>query len=106
MEIDPSAEVDLTAPTSGSLAGVLFFQDRDVDSGPTSVLVSSSDNDLKGVAYFPTTDVELQGGTVSTSEEMKIVANRLTISGRVTLSCPDTASPFNPTALRKIALSE
>ncbi len=106
VDIDESATVDLSAPTSGPFAGVLFYQDRDVDSGGKSVIVSSSKNDLQGVAYFPTTDVELRGGKVTSSEEMKIVARRVELTGKLKLICPKSDSPFNPTALKRIALSE
>ncbi len=106
VDIDESATVDLSAPTSGPFAGVLFYQDRDVDSGGKSILVSSSQNNLQGVAYFPTTDVELSGGKVTSTVQTKIVARRVELSGKVKLICPKSDSPFNPTALRRIAVSE
>ena len=106
VDIDPSASVDLTAPTSGALAGVLFFQDRDIRSGRGSVLAVSGTDQMTGVAYFPTTKVDLIGGKTGSSQEMKIVADKVGFGGRLAIECPANNGPFTPPALKRVALSE
>jgi len=48
-----SANVTLTAPTSGALAGILFFQDRSIVSTAQNVLSGA----FQGALYFKTTPV-------------------------------------------------
>lgn len=45
------AQVQLTAPTSGPFAGILFFQDR--ASSNTHFWAGKSNTDLRGVVYLP-----------------------------------------------------
>ena len=106
IDIDRHARVDLTAPTSGALSGVLFFQDRDIASGPGSKLPVGSGNRISGVAYFATTDVQLQGGHAAASQKMKIVADKIAFEGALTVDCSSTTGPLTPTALKTVALSE
>lgn len=62
------AEIDLAAPSSGSLKGVLFFQDRAISVGSTASIIGSGvgeyDLKLSGVLYFPTTALSIQSGTI------------------------------------------
>ena len=51
--------VALTAPTSGVLAGILFFQDRSIVSTAANILAGS----FTGVLYFPTTPIVLNSGS-------------------------------------------
>ncbi|RMD81164.1 MAG: hypothetical protein D6815_12430, partial [Candidatus Dadabacteria bacterium] len=106
VEIDPSASVDLSAPTSGPLAGVLFFQDRRIASGPASTLAVDGSDAMTGVAYFPTTAVHLVGGKLGAAQEMKIVANKVGFEGRLLIDCPANNGPYTPSALKRVALSE
>ncbi|RMD84020.1 MAG: hypothetical protein D6815_05140, partial [Candidatus Dadabacteria bacterium] len=106
VEIDETARVHLSAPTSGPYAGILFYQDRTVDGGAKSIIANSSANDLRGVAYFPNTTVELRGGSGQSRAKMKVVAEKVLLSGHLKLGCPGSDSPLNPGALRKIVLVE
>ena len=54
-----SANVTLKAPTSGALAGILFFQDRSIVSTVPNVLSGA----FEGALYFKTTSVVLNQGS-------------------------------------------
>jgi Flp pilus assembly protein TadG len=49
--------VKLTAPTTGTYAGILFFQDPGNTNGATIVGSSALNTDLEGAFYFPTAKV-------------------------------------------------
>jgi hypothetical protein len=76
--------VTLSAPTSGPLAGILFFQDRAASpltgssfSGGTSVV-------MDGALYFPSTTVSYSGG--SGAHYTLIVSQTISFSGGSTLN--------------------
>jgi len=78
------AQVDLSASTSGPLAGVLFFQDRTIKSSLPNTLLESSSAQLNGAMYFPTTAVLYSGGNASAGPTI-IIANSVNVSGSTTL---------------------
>lgn len=50
---DKNAKIDLTAPRSGPLAGVLFFEDRNAPLGRTHAIYSDDARQLLGTIYLP-----------------------------------------------------
>ena len=81
VQIDNSA-VTLTAPTSGVLAGILFFQDRSIVSTAANVLSGS----FAGALYFPTTPINLNAGssvtvpyTILVGDTVSLFVNSLNI---------------------------
>jgi hypothetical protein len=80
-----SGTANLSAPTSGSLAGILFFQDRSIpSSGAASSFSGSSSSTFDGAIYFPTTSISFSGNS-SASGYGIVVANQLTLSGNVSI---------------------
>jgi hypothetical protein len=80
-----SATVNLSAPTSGALAGILFFQDRSIPStGAGSTITGNSSSTFDGAIYFATTALSF-GGNSSTSGYSIVVANQLTVSGNASI---------------------
>ena len=51
---DSNSTINLSAPTSGDLAGVVFYQDRESDG--THRIDSNSVTKIEGVMYFPNGD--------------------------------------------------
>ncbi|HUY28672.1 MAG TPA: pilus assembly protein TadG-related protein [Candidatus Binataceae bacterium] len=84
ISISGSVTANLSAPTSGMLKGILFFQDRTVTNGAGSVISGGVNADLSGVLYFPTTNLTYNGG--SANSYSIIVANTLTVNGNVTMN--------------------
>jgi hypothetical protein len=80
-----SATMNLSAPTSGPLVGILFFQDRSIPStGAGSTITANSSSTFDGAIYFATTALSF-GGNSSTSGYSIVVANQLTVSGNASI---------------------
>ena len=76
---------NLSAPTSGSLAGMLFFQDRSVASGTGSKVVGNSSSTFDGAVYFPTTSVQYTGNS-SGSGYTFLIADSITMTGNTSMT--------------------
>jgi hypothetical protein len=94
----------LSAPTSGPLAGMLFFQDRNLTSGAASSLSGGATSRFNGALYFPKTAVSYSGGTGT--EYTIIVAKTLSFSGGTTLNNNYASLPSGPPVKGSAALSE
>jgi hypothetical protein len=83
--LNGSATVNLSAPTSGTLAGILFFQDRSIPgSAAGSTITGNSSSTFDGAIYFATTALSF-GGNSSVSGYSIVVANQLTLSGNASI---------------------
>lgn len=74
----------LSAPTSGAYKGILFYQDRKVASGATSVFGGGANQALQmtGTLYFPTTNVTYQNQSITTAGTYtNIIAKNVLFSG-------------------------
>jgi hypothetical protein len=92
IEIETNSDVRLSAMTTGSLAGVLFYGDPSAGvSGVTytNYLYSSSDNALQGAVYFPTerlqakshSNLTLNGAVVVQGIQIDTGNENITING-------------------------
>lgn len=83
---------NLSAPTSGPMEGILFFQDRAVPLGSAgSTIVGNSSSSFDGVLYFPTTALSYAGNS-SLSGYTTIVADKLSFSGNGSVTLGDNYS--------------
>jgi Flp pilus assembly protein TadG len=81
-----SPTVTLSAPTTGHLAGMLFFQDRSVPVGPSdSNFKGSSAQGYTGAIYFPTTDVTFEGTPSLSSTATIMLGYKLSFSGNTSI---------------------
>jgi hypothetical protein len=53
LDIDPETFVSLTAPKTGAMAGILFFEDRAASTGRTFRIASNYARKLLGTIYLP-----------------------------------------------------
>lgn len=83
INLSGAANVHLTAPTSGQLAGFVFFQRSNADPGARATLSGSSGMYIEGVVYFPTQTLSLSGSSSSSSPSpfSSYIANDLQFSG-------------------------
>lgn len=58
-----NSTINLTAPTTGTYAGVLFYQDRRAPAGGVNVFNGGTGMNLKGVLYFPSQEIRFSGGS-------------------------------------------
>jgi Flp pilus assembly protein TadG len=85
------ATTNLTAPTTGSWQGVLFYQDR---SDTTSAsLVGGSGQIMTGVLYFASAHMDYTGGNNTTGQNVTIVSDTLNITGNSWIAASGS-SPF------------
>ena len=92
LSIANGAKLDISAPTSGSYDGILFYQDRS-DTQAASIQ-GGANSTLTGILYFPDAALTIGNGTSSTFYA-PIVAKTLTIGGGSSLVDDDYAS-LNP----------
>jgi hypothetical protein len=79
--------VQLTAPTSGTYVGILFYQDSSAygaSSSSPSSFTGGSTSFFQGSLYFPTTPVTYSGGAMA--QYTIIDASSITVSGGATLN--------------------
>jgi hypothetical protein len=98
------ASVNLVAPTTGSLAGILFFQDRSIVGGAASNLSGGASATLQGALYFSTTALTYSGG--ASAAYTVVVAKTVTFSGGVTLNNNFSSLPGGSPIKGNAALSE
>jgi hypothetical protein len=87
--IDNGANVNLTAPTSGTYAGTLIFQDS-ADTQAMSIQ-GGSNTSFNGAVYAPSSNVTLGNGS-GTAIDADLVAKTLTMNGGGTLSSSATSN--------------
>jgi len=92
MSMNANAVLNLTAQTTGTYAGVLFYQDPRVTSGTTTTINGNSGATLKGAFYFPKGDLVFNGNSGMTINCLQLVALHLSFSGSSTITntCPST----------------
>ncbi|MHB8383218.1 MAG: pilus assembly protein TadG-related protein [Candidatus Binataceae bacterium] len=99
--LNGSVTATLSAPTSGPLKGILFFQDRSITNGNASIINGGDTVNFTGALYFPTTDLTYNGG--SNAAYSIIVAKDLMVNGNVTMnanySSLDGGSPIQNATL-------
>jgi hypothetical protein len=80
--------VNLTAPSSGQYAGILFYQDPNDTVGP--MITGNASSTYDGVLYFPTANVTFQGNS-SIGDVAIVIADALTLSGHPTVNLQGVA---------------
>ena len=96
-DTDGHPTLNLTAPTTGTYKGVLFYRDRRA-AETTIKLNGDAQSIFSGALYFPTANVELNGNGDFRVRCFQLVGLRLKFSGnsRVINSCPENGG-VNPT---------
>lgn len=71
----------LSAPTSGTYSGMLFFEDRSINSSAQNTVSGGSNSQINGAMYFLNSPLVYSGGSNNTPSNTQIVADTLTVSG-------------------------
>jgi hypothetical protein len=85
MSINGGANVDLSAPTTGSLAGMAIMQDQNGTQGTNNSLAGGTTQNIQGVIYFPKETVKFAGGTQTGSGCTQIVSDEIDFLGNANL---------------------
>lgn len=107
IDLTGNETANFSAPTSGSLEGILFFQDRSIpirSSGST--ITGNSSSTFDGVVYFPTTSLTYTGNS-SGSGYTFLIADTITITGNSSMTLGnDYSSLSNGSPIKSSALYE
>lgn len=102
-----NSTIALTAMTTGTYAGVLFFVDRDADAGTDFSVAGTSSTALTGAIYAPNNNVSYAGTSSQASSCIQIIAATVTLSGTSETVDPDICddsavviAPDSPPVLR------
>lgn len=89
LQMNGGAEINLTAPTSGEYAGLLFYQDRRAPLRNPNIN-GNSGAVIEGALYFPSASLTFNGNTDWDVRCLRIVARQVTFSGNVAMTntCP------------------
>ena len=106
LSINGGAELDLTAPDSGTYSGVLFYQDRRAQYGSSSIN-GNSNSSLRGAWYFPNRQLVFNGTAGMSTQCVQLVARRLSFTGNAAISntCPagSGSQAYDATFVRLVA---
>lgn len=87
VDINGGADVQLDASTSGTYAGVLFYQDRRASSSGSNKFNGNSTTKFNGAIYIPNQSVDFNGGNVSaTNTCTQVIARLVLFSGNSNMS--------------------
>ena len=84
VNIANGANVNMTAESSGSYQGILFYQDRTMSSPGTSLFTGGSAMHLTGSLYFPNSALTFDNG--GNAQTQAIVASTVSFQGGATLN--------------------
>lgn len=106
VSMNGAAKATLSAPTSGTYAGVLFFGDRS-STGGSNTFNGTADSAITGDLYFPTQQVAYLGNFSGDDGCTHIVADTVTMSGHsnVSVNCSSHGMSKIP-AMQSVALAE
>jgi len=107
MDINAGATINLTAPTTGTYAGVLVYQDRRaLDSGVNKINGNSASK-LQGAIYFPKQAMQFNGTSGMDIKCIQLIGRRLDFTGNsmITNICPPDsgASAFSGTRVKLVS---
>ncbi|QND60905.1 pilus assembly protein TadG-related protein [Mesorhizobium huakuii] len=85
VSINGNASVKLSAPTSGTYSGVLFYGDRTGNSA-SSTFNGTADSLLTGAIYFPKQQISYLGNFSGNNGCTQVVANTIQWSGNSTIN--------------------
>jgi len=95
----------LTAPTTGTYAGILLYQDPTVVGGAASSFAGGTNANLTGTLYLPTTALSFSNG--ASAAYTIIVADSVSFTGGVTLNNNYSSLPGGTSPIKgSVALSE
>ena len=107
VNINGGAQLNLTAATSGTYAGILMYQDRRASNMATNIINGNSNSVLQGALYFPRQELQMNGTSGMNTRCIQIVARRIDWRGNNNIQniCPANsgASSFSGTQIKLVA---
>ena len=107
--MDSQSEANLSAPTSGPMMGILFFQDPGAGKAGTvyeNVIGSGSNAVFTGTLYFPTQPVELGASGSTTTINGGVVAQTVKVTSGSTVNMDMTSGLAGVPPVKRVSLVE
>jgi len=107
--MDSQSEANLSAPLSGPMQGILFFQDPAAGKPGTvyeNVIGSGSNATFTGTLYFPTQPVELGASGSTTTINGGVVAQTVKVTSGSTVNVDMTNGLAGVPPVKRVALVE
>lgn len=88
------ASWQVTAPDTGTYAGIMMYQDRRAVSTGTNLVTGDNTSILRGALYFPSQTLQFSGSSAMDTACVQIVSRRVEFTGNNYISnvCPSGAS--------------
>lgn len=92
--INGGAAFQVSAPTSGDMKGMLFFEDRTLEDTGDHKFNGTADVTMEGTIYMPNAGVKIAGdfGGAGNAQKVMIVVDTLEISGNPVFAAADTST--------------
>jgi Flp pilus assembly protein TadG len=103
--LSANSDVTLKAQTTGTYAGILFFDDRNAPSGSADSYGGGSTSYFEGTIYAPTVDITYSGTANTLAKYTLLVANTIHMVGNSTVS-NDYSSLPNGSPLQQTVIIE
>jgi len=107
--MDSQSEANLSAPTSGPMQGILFFQDPTAGKAGAvyeNVIASGSSAVFTGTLYFPTQPVELGASGSTTTINGGVVAQNVKVTSGSTVNVDMTNGLAGTPPVKRVSLVE
>jgi hypothetical protein len=79
--INGGSNINLTAPTDGPYAGIVFFADRNMPEGTAFKFLGGANQNITGAIYLPKADVTFAGGINNPDSCLQLIGNTVTMTG-------------------------
>jgi Flp pilus assembly protein TadG len=107
IDINGGATINLTAPATGTYAGILMYQDRRASTMATNRINGNSLSSFQGAFYFPRQLLSFNGTSGMNTQCIQIVARQVDWRGNTVINnvCPPAsgASSFSGTQIKLVA---
>ena len=102
VNMNGGAQLNLTAPTSGTYAGIMMYQDRRATSNLSNIVNGNSSSVYQGALYFPQQSLTFSGTTGMNTNCMQMVARQVTFTGNsaITNVCPSGSGSSSITGVQ------
>jgi hypothetical protein len=94
LNVNGTSELDLTAATTGTYAGLLIYGDRTQPTA-TNTLNGNNSSTMTGAVYFPSQQISFLGNFSGNNGCMQVIADTIYYTGNGTFNtnCPGTGMP-------------
>lgn len=92
VKITGSGTMSMSAPTSGGNKGMLVVQDRDATSGDSNEVAGSTNLNLTGAIYTPTTPMDFKGSSSTGNSCIVVIADSVKFTGSTGMATTNCSS--------------